>query len=68
MNTQECNTTLEGKLEGESALLERQIAKRFGPITDNTRTRLNTATAEHLEAWAERILDAGTLAEVFGDH
>ncbi len=59
---------LEGKLEGESALLERQIAKRFGPLTDNTRIRLNTATTEQLETWAERILDAGTLAEVFGDH
>lgn len=59
---------IEGKLEGESALLERQIIRRFGPISDNTRSRLNTATAEQLETWAERILDATTLAEVFGDH
>ncbi len=59
---------LEGKLEGESTLLERLIAKRFGPLSDNTRSRLKTATTEQLETWAERILDASTLAEVFGDH
>ncbi|MDP1651587.1 MAG: DUF4351 domain-containing protein, partial [Rhodocyclaceae bacterium] len=59
---------LEGKLEGESMLLERLIARRFGPIADATRDRLKAATAEQLENWAERILDASTLAEVFGDH
>ncbi|KJS65039.1 MAG: hypothetical protein JM57_13280 [Comamonadaceae bacterium BICA1-1] len=59
---------LEGKLEGEAALLERLIARRFGPITPSTRLRLDSATAAQLEAWADRILDARTLAEVFVDH
>lgn len=59
---------LEGKLEGESTLLERLIIKRFGPVADDTRSRLRTATADQLENWAERILDARTLMEVFGDH
>ncbi|WP_149028978.1 DUF4351 domain-containing protein, partial [Serpentinimonas barnesii] len=59
---------LEGKLEGEAALLERLIARRFGPITPSTRLRLDSATAVQLEAWADRILDARTLAEVFVDH
>lgn len=58
----------EGKLEGESTLLERLIVKRFGPLSDNTRNRLKTATSEQLETWAERMLDAGTLADVFSDH
>lgn len=58
---------LEGRLEGESALIERLIVKRFGPLSDDTRARLAAASAEQLEAWAERILDATTLAEVFGD-
>jgi len=57
-----------GKLEGEAALLERQLARRFGPITPSTRLRLDSATAAQLEAWADRILDARTLAEVFADH
>ena len=59
---------LEGMLKGEAALLERQIARRFGPITPSTRLRLDSATAAQLEAWADRILDARTLAEVFADH
>ena len=59
---------LEGKLEGESMLLERQMVKRFGPLTDDARSRLKSASAEQLESWAERILDARTLAEVFSEH
>lgn len=59
---------LEGKLEGEATLLERQLTKRFGPLTQETRTRLNSATTDQLELWAERILDAPTVAAVFDGH
>jgi len=59
---------LEGRLEGEAAVLERQLVKRFGPLGDDTRARLNTATLDQLERWAERILDAPALAAVFEDH
>jgi hypothetical protein len=59
---------LKGKLKGESTLLERQIVKRFGPVTESTLNRLRTATSDQLENWAESILDAHTLADVFGDH
>ena len=59
---------LRGKLEGESTLLERQIVKRFGTITEEIRSRLRLATTDKLETWAERILDARTLAEVFIEH
>ena len=57
-----------GKLEGETTLLELLLVKRFRGITENTRARLKTATAEQLEMWAERILDARTLADVFNEH
>jgi flagellar biosynthesis/type III secretory pathway protein FliH len=53
---------------GESRVLERQLVKRFGPLTDATSQRLKTATTEQLERWADRILDAPTLSEVFSDH
>jgi Putative transposase, YhgA-like/Domain of unknown function (DUF4351) len=59
---------LEGKLEGESTLLECQIVKRFGTISEEIRSRLKLATTDKLETWAERILDARTLAEVFIEH
>ncbi|MDP1605899.1 MAG: DUF4351 domain-containing protein [Rhodocyclaceae bacterium] len=68
MQLGEIKGKLEGRLEGESTLLERQIAKRFGPISESTRSRLKAATSVQLETWAERILDAATLADVFGDH
>lgn len=61
----------EGKLEGEvlgrHAMLQRQLGKRFGKdILDiRMQERLRTASAEQLDLWAERILDARTLEDVF---
>jgi len=57
---------LEGKLEGELVLLERQLGKRFGPLTEETRARLRKATTEQLETWADRVLEAKTLDDVLG--
>lgn len=56
---------LEGKLEGEALILQRQLTKRFGILSDSTLTRLHSATSEQLELWADRVLDAPTLQEVF---
>jgi hypothetical protein len=58
---------LQGRLEGESTLLERLLIKRFGPLSDDIRARLRAARHEQLETWAERVLDAPSLAQVFGD-
>ena len=55
---------LEGKLEGGAAVLERQLTRRFGPLSDETRARLTYATAEQLQLWTDRILEAPTLAAV----
>jgi hypothetical protein len=57
----------EGRQEGEVILLERLLIKRFGPLSDDTRARLQSASHAQLEDWAERILDARRLSEVFGD-
>ncbi len=57
-----------GMRQGESALLERQLTRRFGPPSAEALGRLNAATVEELEQWAENILDATTLEEVFKDH
>ena len=53
---------------GESRVLERQLTKRFGPLSEAASQRLKNATTEQLELWADRILDAPTLAAVFGEH
>jgi flagellar biosynthesis/type III secretory pathway protein FliH len=58
----------QGMRQGESALLERQLTRRFGPPSAETRARLQAATVEQLEQWAENILDATTLEEGFKDH
>ena len=57
---------MEAKLEGEAAILQRLLTKRFGGLDDITLTRLHNATSEQLEFWAERVLDAPTLQEVVG--
>jgi len=65
---------MEGRVEGEvlgrSAVLQRQLAKRFGRgILDlRTQERLRTATAGQLDLWAERILDARTIEDVFREY
>ena len=58
----------EGKLEGEANVLERLLAKRFGPLSEDTRARLKNATAGQLELWTERVLDAPSLAAVLEGH
>lgn len=58
---------LEGKLEGEVAVLARQLTRRFGPLSPETRLRLQDATTEQLERWADRILVAQHIDEVFAE-
>lgn len=58
---------LEGRLEGERAVLLRLLAKRFGDLPDAVLARVDAATVDQLELWAERVLVATTLAEVLGD-
>jgi hypothetical protein len=58
----------QGKIEGEASILERQLTKRFGPLAEETRSRLASASLDQLDLWADRILDAPTLAAVFDGH
>jgi hypothetical protein len=57
-----------GRLLGEAALLERLLTRRFGPLPDDVRKLLDTATTGELETWGDRVLDATKLTEVFGGH
>ncbi len=58
----------EGKMEGEAAVLERQLLKRFGPLNPTTEQKLKTATLAQLEVWTDRILDATRIEDVFSIH
>lgn len=55
-----------GVLQGEALLLQRMLTHRFGPLSEWARQRLHDATPEVLETWADRVLDAQRLEDVFG--
>ena len=55
----------QGRVEGERALLERQLQRRFGLLSPEVGARLGQASAADLESWAEKVLDAPTLDDVF---
>ena len=58
-----------GRVEGERALLRRLLRRRFGVLSPETVARVDRASAHDLEVWADNVLDAGTLDEVFdSDH
>ena len=54
-----------GRVEGERALLRRLLRQRFGLLSPDTVERVDQASARDLESWAENVLDAATLDEVF---
>ena len=55
----------QGRVEGERAVLERQLRRRFGRLSPQAAERLRRASAADLEIWADNVLDADTLDEVF---
>ena len=57
----------QGMQQGEEKVLERQLTRRFGPLSEATRQRLQAADINQLEHWADNILDAKTLDDVFKD-
>ncbi|MCO5170949.1 MAG: DUF4351 domain-containing protein [Planctomycetes bacterium] len=55
----------QGWAEGVRGVLKRQLRVRFGALTPAARRRLRTADASTLEAWAEHVLTAERLEDVF---
>ncbi len=55
----------EGRVEGERALLETLLRRRFGLLSPEVAERLGRASAADLETWAENVLEAPTLDDVF---
>jgi len=54
-----------GESRGRAALLARQFRLKFGPLSEAAQQRLQRADEAQLDAWAERILSARSLDEVF---
>jgi hypothetical protein len=56
----------EAREEGMRGLLLRQLRRRFGNEVDGeVERRVRTAPVEQIGTWAERLLSATTLAELF---
>ena len=55
----------QGRVEGERAVLEKQLRRRFGLVPSGVTERLRRASANDIETWAENVLDAETLDDVF---
>lgn len=58
----------EGQTEGRAALICRQLAVRFGPLTAEVETQIRTASIDELDAIGERLLTAATLQDALGQH
>jgi hypothetical protein len=55
----------QGVARGEARLLTRQLTRRFGTLPAEVTARMEDADTDTLEAWADRLLDARTLDEIF---
>jgi hypothetical protein len=54
-----------GRQEGEALLLQRLLARRFGPLPAAIVERIAAASPADLERWGDRVLDAVSLEAVF---
>jgi len=55
----------QGIEKGEHNLLQQLMEKRFGPLPDWATEKLAQANSQQLETWGLKLLDAGSLDEVF---
>ncbi len=56
----------EGLSQGKRALLLRVLTARFPELPAWVRERVQMAPEARLDAWAERVVSAGCLEDVFG--
>jgi len=54
-----------GEGRGRAAVLTRQLALKFGELPAEVQQRIQQAGETELDAWAERVLFAESIAEVF---
>ena len=58
---------VEAHREGEARVVLRQLERKFGPLDAPSREKIEAADPERLLDWADRILEASRLQDVFGD-
>ncbi len=55
----------QGFLQGEASLLKRQLKRRFERLPEWAEKRLEQASRDELEGWADRVIEAKALEDVF---
>jgi len=55
-----------GRLEGARHLFSKLLVQRDGPLSELRRERIERASLEELESWAERLASGDRLEDVFG--
>ena len=55
----------QGLQQGEATVLRRLLTRRFGPLPLWAEERLAQASLQELERWADRVLEAQQLDEIF---
>lgn len=56
-----------GRAEGRASVMLKQVRLRFGDPSSADVARIEQASIDDLDLWAERILSAATLRDVIGD-
>jgi signal transduction protein with GAF and PtsI domain len=56
----------QGRREGAVRVLERQLARRFGPLSKTVRNRLEKASLEQIDAWSDALSEAQSLKQILG--
>jgi hypothetical protein len=57
----------QGIEQGKRAVLRRLLTQRFGVLPSWVEPRLDTARAEQLDAWTDRLIESSDLDELFSD-
>jgi len=55
-----------GKAEGKAEVIQRLLARRFGPLPCWAEQRIAAAPAEQLDAWLDALLEADSVAALIG--
>ena len=55
----------EGFLQGEASVIKRLLKRRFERLPDWVEERLDGASRDELEGWADRVIEAKALEDVF---
>ena len=58
----------QGLSQGRTIVLERLLTRRFGQLPNDICLCLHNATVDQLDHWADTLLEAETLEDVFRHH